>query len=55
VIKVAFWNPKKPVDNDVWVLEFLLSSSLDIEQFMFKLNMKSNACATMVKLIDVNP
>ncbi len=55
MIKVAFWDPKKLVDNDVWVLDFLLLSSFDIEQFMFKLNMKSNAYATMVKLINVNP
>jgi len=31
------------------------TSSLDIEQFMFKLAMKSNACTTMVKSIDGNP
>jgi hypothetical protein len=54
VIKVAFCNPKKLVGSDVWVPEVLLTSSLDIKQFMFKLAMKSNACATMVKLIDVN-
>jgi hypothetical protein len=55
VIKVAFCNPKNLVGNDVWVFEVLLSSSFDIKQFMFKLAMKSNACAIMVKLIDVNP
>jgi hypothetical protein len=55
VIKVAFCNPKKLVGSDAWVLEVLLTSSLDIKQFMFKLAMKLNACATMVKLIDVNP
>jgi hypothetical protein len=39
VIKVAFCNPKKLADNDVWVLEVLSTFSLNIEQFMFKLAM----------------
>ncbi len=55
MIKVAFCNPKKLVSNGVWALKVLLTSSLDIEQFMFKLAMKSNACATMVKLTNVIP
>jgi len=55
VIKVAFSNPKKLADNDVWVPEVVLISSLNIEQSMFKLAMKSNACVVMAKTIDVNP
>jgi len=55
VIKVTFCHPKKLADNDIWVLEVLLAASLDIQQSMFKLAMKSNACATMAKLFDVNP
>lgn len=54
VIKVAFCQPKK-VGNDVWVLEVLCASSLDIQQSMFKLTcMKSNALDDMVKPIDLN-
>jgi len=55
VIKATFCHPKKLADNDTWVLEVLLATSLDIQQSMFKLAMKSNACATMAKLFDVNP
>jgi len=56
MIKVAFCNPKKLADNDVWVLEVLSTFSLNIEQFMYvQVGHESNACATMVKLIDVNP
>jgi hypothetical protein len=55
VIKVAFYHPKKLVDNDTWVLEVLLVASFDMQQSMFKLAMKSNACTTMVKSFDVNP
>jgi hypothetical protein len=55
VIKVAFSNPKKLAGNDVWVPKVLLMSSLNIEQSMFKLAMKSNACVVIAKPIDVNP
>jgi len=55
VIKVVFCKPKKLVDNDTWVLEVLSITSFDMQQSMFKLAMKSNACTTMVKLLDVNP
>jgi hypothetical protein len=52
---VAFCHPKKLVDSDTWMLEVLLVTSFDIQQSMFKLAMKSNACTTIVKLLDVNP
>jgi len=66
VIKVAFchrkklvdsdtWVPKKLIDSDTWVTKVLSVVSFDMQQSMFKLAMKSNACATMVKLLDVNP
>ncbi len=51
MIKVAFCSPKKLADSDVWVLS---TSSFNIEQFMFKLTMISNACVEMAKLIDMN-
>jgi hypothetical protein len=54
VIKVAFCSPKKLASSDVWVLEVLSTSSFNIEQFMFKLTMISNACVAMAKLIDMN-
>jgi hypothetical protein len=54
VIKVAFYHPKKLGNSDVWVHEVLSTASLDIQQSMFKLAMKSNACAAMVKPLDVN-
>jgi hypothetical protein len=54
VIKVTFCSPKKLAGNDVWVFEVLLTSSLDIEQSMFKLALKSNACVVMAKPIDMN-
>jgi hypothetical protein len=41
--------------NDVWVLEMSLATSLNIQQFLFKLAMKSNACVAMAKPLDVNP
>ncbi len=55
MIKATFCSPKKLADNDVWVPEVMSTSSLDIEQFMFKLAMNSSACTTMVKPINVNP
>jgi hypothetical protein len=55
VIKAAFCHPKKLADNYTWVLEVLLTTSLGIQQSMFKLAMKSNACVTMAKPVDVNP
>jgi hypothetical protein len=54
VIKTTFFHPKKPNNNDVWVLKVLLITSFDIQQYMFKLAMKSNACATMTKPFNVN-
>jgi hypothetical protein len=55
VIKVAFCHPKKLDDSDIWVLEVLLTTSLDIQRSMFKLAMKSNSRVAMVKSFDVNP
>jgi hypothetical protein len=55
VIKATFCGPKKLTDSDVWVPEVMSTSSFDIEQSMFKLVMKSSACITMAKPIDVNP
>jgi len=54
VIKIAFCSPKKLAGSDVWVLEVLSTSFFDVEQFMFKLTMISNACVAMAKLIDMN-
>jgi hypothetical protein len=51
----TFFHLKKPNNNDVWVLKVLLITSFDIQQYMFELAMKSNACATMAKPFDVNP
>ncbi len=55
MIKATFCHPKKLANSDTWVLEVLSTTSLDIQQSMFKLTMKSNACVTMVKSLDVNP
>jgi len=55
VTKAIFCHPKKLNDSDTWVLEVLLITSLDIQQSMFKLAMKLNACVTMAKPFDVNP
>jgi hypothetical protein len=56
VIKVAFCNPKKLADSDIWVLKVLSTSFLDIEQYMFKLAMNQmHVLHAMVKPIDVNP
>jgi hypothetical protein len=55
VIKVVFCHPKKLGSSDVWVLEVLSIASLDIQQYLFKKTMKSNACVAMVKPFDVNP
>ncbi len=55
MIKVTFYHPKKLVDNDTWVLEVMSIASFDMQQSMFKLVMKSNACTTIVKPLDVNP
>ncbi len=55
VIKATFCSPKKLAGSDVWVLEVMSTSSLNIEQFIFKLAMNSNACTTMAKRINVNP
>jgi hypothetical protein len=54
VIMVAFNHPKKLGSSVVWVHEVLSTNSFDIQQFMFKLAMKLDACATMVKPLDVN-
>ncbi len=55
MIKAIFCNPKKLASSNVWVPKVMSTSSLDIEQYMFKLAMKSNVCTAMAKLIDVNP
>lgn len=54
VIKVAFCHLKNLDSNDVWVLEVLSATSLDIQQSLFKLAMKSNACNAMAKSFDLN-
>jgi len=43
------------VGIDVWVLEVLLTTFLDIQQSILMLTMKSNALDTMVKLANLNP
>jgi hypothetical protein len=49
-------HPKKLGKIDVWVHDVKLSmASLDIQQFIFKVAMKSNANVIMVKPLDVNP
>ncbi len=53
VIKATFCHPKKLGSNDTWVLEGL-STSLDNQQSLFKLTMKSNACDALAKPLDVN-
>jgi hypothetical protein len=54
VIKENFCHPKKLGSNDICGLEVLLATSLVIQQSLFKLAMKSNACAAMTKPLDVN-
>jgi hypothetical protein len=53
VIKAIFCHPKKLGNSDIWVFE-VLSTSLDNPQSLFKLTVKSNACATLVEPLDVN-
>jgi len=55
VIKITFCHPKKLVDSETWVLKVLSVASFDMQQSMFKLVMKSNTCATMVKPLEMNP
>jgi hypothetical protein len=43
------------VGIDVWVLEVLLTTFLDIQQSILMLTMKSNALDTMAKLANLNP
>ncbi len=40
---------------DVWVLEVLLTTFLDIQESIFMLAMKSNALDTVAKLANLNP
>jgi hypothetical protein len=40
VIKESFCHPKKLGSNDIWRLEVLLATSLDIQQSLLKLAMK---------------
>jgi hypothetical protein len=54
VIKITYCQPKK-VGIDVWVLEMLLTTFLDIQQSIFMLAMKSNALGTAAKLANLNP
>jgi hypothetical protein len=54
VIKVAYYQPKKVCTN-AWVLEMLSTYPLDIQQFMFKLAMKSNTLDAMAKPTCLNP
>jgi hypothetical protein len=55
MIKTTFSHPNKLGNSGVWVLEALSITSLDIQQYMFKLAMRANAYVTMAKLLDVNP
>ncbi len=50
----TFCHPKKLDDSDTWVLEVMLTTSLDSQQSMFKLAMKLNVCIAMVNSFDVN-
>jgi hypothetical protein len=43
------------VGIDVWVLEMLLTTFLDIQKSIFMLAMKSNALDTVAKLANLNP
>jgi hypothetical protein len=54
VIKKTYCHPKKVGNSHVWVPRMLLIIALDIEQYMFKLSMKSNAIDAMAKPSDVN-
>jgi hypothetical protein len=55
VIKVTFCHPKKLGNSDVWVLEVLSTTTLDIQQSLLKKTMKSNARVAIFKPFDVNP
>jgi len=57
MIKVTYFHPKRLGINDVWVAhEVLSTTSIDIQQSMFTLVMKSNVSDVMVKpLDDANP
>jgi len=52
---MASWHPKKMNINNVWMSKVMLATSHDVQQSMLMLAMKSNACATMAKPLDVNP
>ncbi len=55
MIKVTYFHPKKLGINDVWVAhEVLSTTSIDIQQSMFTLVMKSNVSDVMVKPLDAN-
>jgi hypothetical protein len=54
VIKITYCHSKKMGNYDVWVPRMLLVVALDIEQYMFKLSMKSHAIDAMAKPNDVN-
>jgi hypothetical protein len=54
VIKITYCHSKKMGNYDVWVPRMLLVIALDIEQYMFKLSMKSHAIDAMAKPSDVN-
>jgi hypothetical protein len=55
VTKEAYCHRMKMGNFNVWVLEVFLASSLDIEQSLFKLSMKSNGVDTMAKFTNENP
>ncbi len=55
VTKEAYRHPMKVGNYNVWIPKVLLTSSLDIEQYMFKLLMKSNGVDAMAKFPNENP
>jgi hypothetical protein len=54
VIKKTYCHPKKVGNYDVWVPRMFLVVAVDIEQYIFKLSMKSHAIDAMAKPSDVN-
>jgi hypothetical protein len=54
ILKIAFCQPKKVGPNKVWVPRLFLTTTFDLQRFLYVFTMKSDVKLPMQKPLDIN-
>ncbi len=55
ILKIALCQPKKVRPNEVWVPRLFLTTTFDLQRFLFVFTMKSDVKLALQKPFDINP